>query len=394
MGGTLLGRLIGYAAALALAAYAGVAAFSGWDRLSIVDPDVRAPVGWPYDTFSARAMAGDANAAGRPKDALPYAQRALLSDPVDAGVVGLLGAAHSLAGETEAADAAFRLSAGMGWRDLATQIFWFNHGLDTGQADVAAQRLDAYLRQVLDDDRTQTMLNDMVASPEGRAAILPRLAEAPTWQRMFLAPPSTMAQQDFANRYDVVRQLRAGSLGCTAVSSFTTGLMRKGLFAQAQDVWSRECEPGNALVHDGQFLRINPDPQAHNSVFDWQVPSSGTVELLVNDFGNSGAHQLDLRVSGASPYSVLRQIVVLPAGSYRLSWAMPGTTATDLRALKVGLGCRLDQGMAQNPVPQPGGRVATQYVLDDSCQARALVFWLAPGTQVHIADVRLERVGN
>lgn len=391
MAGSLLGKVSGYAAALALAAYAGVAAFSGWDRLSIVNPDVRAPVGWPYDTFSARALAGDANAAARPKDALPLAQRALLSDPVDASTVGLLGAAHFLAGQADAADAAFRLSAGMGWRDLPTQIYWFNHGLDTGQADVAAQRLDAYLRQVQDDDRTQTMLNDMVASPEGRAAIVPRLAETPSWQRMFLSAPSTMAQDDFANRYAVLRQLRAGSLGCPAVSSFTTGLMRTGLMKEAQDIWNRECEPGNALVHDGQFVRINPDPNAHNSVFDWQVPSSGTVELLVTDLTN-GAHQLDLRVSGASPYSVLRQVVVLPAGAYRLSWAMPGTTATELRALKVGLGCTFDQGIAQDPVPQAGGRVATQYVLDDTCQARALVFWLAPGTQVHIADVRLERL--
>jgi hypothetical protein len=110
--------------------------------------------------------------------------RALLSDPVDPAVVGRLGWARMLAGDAGGAEAAFRVSGPMGWREPYTQIYWIGQGLHRGQAGLSAQRLDALLRQSPQFEGRDRLFAAITATPEGRAALAGQMGGSPAGYRL------------------------------------------------------------------------------------------------------------------------------------------------------------------------------------------------------------------
>lgn len=392
-------RLLSIAGTLVLAWYAAVAAISGADRLSTTpDSTTRGLVGWPYDTMSARMRAMDALDMNQPAEAERLAVRAVASDPMDPVAIGVLGRARQALGQHEAAEAAFRVSGNLGWRDVATQLYWIDRGLDLGDAKVAAERLDAIMRQFPDNTSRDALINDVTASVEGRTALAERFAQGAPWQAAFLLTPDDTPPDVLLQRVDVIRRAPRKTFACDRMAWLTAALAKAGLMDAAQEVWLRSCDAGTSLVHDGDFANLNLDNQSRASLFDWRVPAVGDIEMLVNEPtpATGGLRQVDVRVNGASTQPVLQQMLVLPAGLYRLSWTMPDAGDLALRSLRVSLGCTFDQGIAQLPTRQSDGkdRVGTEILLDSTCRLRPLAFWLAPSVDVHIADVKLERISN
>ncbi len=380
--------------AVLLLGYATVAAINGLGRWISDEGEPHGPPVFTYDTMAARALATRALANNAPAQALPLARMALLGDPVDAQVVGLIGRSEILLGHGAKADAAFRVSAGLGWRDTATQLYWYSRAFDLGDADMAAQRLDAVLRQDPGFLARDSSFADVTASPEGRAALAVRLAEHPFWSFTFYAPREALTPELLADRADVVRRMPKAALQCADVAPLVNRMLQANLLEEGQDLWSRACDPEPGLVHDGHFRRVDPEGKGGVTYFNWQLPASGTVELLFDEAAD-GARTLDMRVNGGISRSVLRQLTILAPGRYKLSWAMPEQGAAALAALRVGIGCTADRGVAVPAQSDPAapGRAMIETTVDDTCRARLISFWLAPGTRVHISDVRLERVG-
>jgi hypothetical protein len=74
---------------------------------------------------------------------------------------------------------------------------------------------------------------------------------------------------------------------------------------------------------------------------------------------------------------------------------MPDLHATQAAMVRVGLGCSLDRGAALPGQPLSTGRAryVRDVVLDDACQVRGLIFWIEPGVNVRLSDIRLVRTG-
>lgn len=202
-----------------VAIYLVAAVVSGLDRSSLVVPQLSGVIGWPYDTLTARRHASDALAANQPRDAEVAARRALASDPVDPSVIGLLGWSALRSGDAARAEAAFRVSGTMGWRDPYTQLFWIDRGLALGAADSAAERLDALMRQSPGLPSADPLFAAITASVEGRTALAGRLAEQPNWGPTFLQAPRTLPVEQLANRVDVIRRTPARALDCAAMGA-------------------------------------------------------------------------------------------------------------------------------------------------------------------------------
>ena len=396
-----------------LAGYALAAVVSGSGRMAAVNtggaagasaagpgssgagsPIPSALSGWPYDSMIARRRADDALAAGHGQEAQAMAARALLSDPVDPAVVGRLGWARMLAGDAGGAEAAFRVSGPMGWREPYTQIYWIGQGLHRGQAGLSAQRLDALLRQSPQFEGRDRLFAAITATPEGRAALAGQMGGQPGWIPAFLTVPSDISAQDLANRLDVVGRVRADALDCQAMGSMVNALVGAGMVAQGQAVWRKACGASDALLYDGRLARFDVTGQKGLRTFDWQVTNRGDVSLMLSPL-DGDAHELEVRVSGAVSQPVLRQAVVLAPGRYRLSWTMPDLNATQAAMVRVGLGCSLDRGAALPGQPLSTGRAryVRDVVLDDACQARGLIFWIEPGVNVRLSDIQLVRTG-
>ncbi len=399
-GGTR-GLVLRVVLAVLLLGYAVVTVVSGVGRISTLDSRVVGPMNWPYDTMAARRAADDALAAKNPRLAEAMAARALLSDPVDPAVVGRLGWARMMQGNVAGADAAFRVSATMGWRDPFTQAYWIGQSLQLGQPDMAAQRMDALLRQSPGLDARDHLFAAVGATPQGRAALARQMTSHPGWTPAFLTPPAEISAQDLANRLDVIGQVPGQALDCPAMAGMVNALVAASMVAQAEAIWRKACGASDALIYDGRFAHFDVTAQGGTRAFDWQVASRGDVSLTLTPL-DATSRELEVRVSGAISRPVLRQVLVLRPGRYRLTWTMPDLSVTQAAMVRVGLGCNLGRGAAEpgqllGEQARGGGassRYARDVVVDGACQAQGLIFWVEPGVDVRLSDVQLVRTGG
>ncbi len=375
---------------LGLIALAIAALLSGTDRQSKEFPNSPSLMGWPYDTGAARARAISAFVQSGPKSAIGLARRAILSDPISAAPISLLGRSQLQAGQLEAANNTFKVTAQLGWRDAITQIYWLDQAMQAGDMKIAAERLDALLRQNPDDENRNKFLAIVSATPEGRAALAQRLKAVPTWTDVYVRDVKDLPTEDLAQRVDVVLRTGRGVWPCSASSIITQKLIDSNMLAQAQSVWRGNCLASNSLVFDGEFDQL--DTTGTTQGFDWEFSRRGDVDIAPTT-DSAGNRRLDIEVTAPRTLPVLSQLVVLQAGTYRLTWRTPDTPANAARAIMVSLSCGFNLGDAQ-PGEADGGakdRHLKVFTVDSSCAARRLIFWLPPRTSpIHLDDVVLQ----
>ena len=166
-------------------------------------------------------------------------------------------------------------------------------------------------------------------------------------------------------------------------------LIDVGMLDQAQSLWRLNCAPSGSLVYDGGFDAF--DTLKASSAFDWQISSRGDADIAPKQ-DLDGNRSLALEVNATISLPVIRQLVVLRPGRYRLTWRTPGTTARQAQALRASLSCKPDLGRAVTGTAVPGKPETWSGELDvgGECPALSLVFWLEPRVPVQIDDVVLE----
>ncbi len=376
-------------AAIALIGYAIAALLSGTDRQSREFPSSPSVVGWPYDTGAARSRAIAAFVQVGPKSALAFASRAILSDPISAQTVSVLGRAQLYARLPLDARKTFEVTGQLGWRDSMTQIYWLDQAMQAGDIKVAAERLDAVLRQDPQEENRDRFLAVVSATPEGRAALAERLKAQPTWTDAYVNDVKDLPADQLAQRVDVVLRAGRGVWNCPSAANFTQRLIDANMLQQAQAVWHGNCGTSNSLVYDGGFDQL--DTTRATPGFDWQLSGRGDVDVRPTS-DSSGNRRLDIEVSAAQTLPVLSQLIVLTPGSYRLTWRTPDTDPRAAQALSVTLACSWDFAGAEQG--KRDGVAKDRYVqvltVDNACPAHRLTIWVAPRSQIHLDDVVLQ----
>lgn len=389
--GARFSRIGQVAAAVGLIALAIASFLSGTDRVSRDFPNSPGVVGWPYDTGAARTRAILALVQKGPASSLGYARRAILSDPISAQAVSVLGRAQLYAGQSAEAHKTFEVSGQMGWRDGMTQIYWLDQAMQAGDLKVAAERLDALLRQAPNDENRDRFLAVVSASPEGRAAIAERLKLSPAWAEPYATSLNDLPLEQVVQRVDVIRHTGRGVWSCPATEAITQKLIEAEMLDVAQSVWRQNCATSSSLVYDGSFDQL--DTTKASSGFAWQLTNSGDIDVQLASTSDGG-HKLDIDVAATRTMPILSQLIVLRPGNYRLTWRMPDTPQINSRALKVSLGCK--RNLADAVVGEPDSKVKETYSLtftvDDACTARQLIFWLAPNSPIHMDDIALQPI--
>lgn len=385
----VLGYVRKAAAGLGLLGLAVAALLSGSDRQSREFPNAPSIVGWPYDTGAARAKAAMAFVKTGPASAIGYAKRAVLSDPLSAQAVSILGRSQLYAQQFPEARTTFLVAGQLGWRDAMTQIYWLDQALQDKDYQVAAQRLDALLRQSPDDENRDRFLAVVAQTPEGRSALADRLKLSPGWAGQFAAAVRELQTEQLLQRSDIMRRTGKGVWDCTTSGRMAQRLIDLNLLDEAQAVWRLNCAPSGSLVYDGGFDAL--DTLKTSFAFDWQISNRGDADITPKQDGD-GNRSLALEVTATISLPVIRQLVVLKPGRYRLIWRTPGTTARQAQALRVSLSCKPDLGRAVTGTAVPGKPETWSGELDvgGECPALSLVFWLEPRVPVQVDDVILE----
>jgi len=318
----LFDRVRQTAAVLGLVLLAAAAVLSGSDRQSSEFPNSPSFVGWPYDTGAARASATRAFVRSGPASAIDYARRSILSDPISAQAVSILGRSELYAQRLADARAAFQVSGQLGWRDAMTQIYWLDQAMLAGDYKVASERLDALLRQFPDSEDRDRFLAVISASAEGRAALAGRLKLSPEWASRYLTDLANVPLDQLSQRVEVVQRVGPRIWTCDQVSLFVQRLIDVGALSQAQSVWRLNCNPGGSLLYDGDFSKL--DTTKPTQGFEWMLPNRGDIVVQSIEY-QPGDRLLEFKVEAAQSLPVLRQLVLLEPGRYRLTWRTPTT---------------------------------------------------------------------
>ena len=216
--------IVRFAWLFVLAALACVVTAVQIDREALRKPQMAAAVPDGLASFAAQQSAAAAVMRGDGAQALDRARRLVRKRPLPAEHLTLLAQAEALAGNETAALRAMEAAAGRGWREPFAQNAMAAAALNSGDKDIAAQRLSALWAIGFARERLGNLTRAMLATADGRAAFAQRLVAPGRWHSNFvtgaieLVPPEHLSDT-------IVRAREGGAnLDCSALKTLALGL--------------------------------------------------------------------------------------------------------------------------------------------------------------------------
>ena len=377
--------------ALVAAGYAGLSTALAFDRAAVNAPEAAVRVPEP---FQQQALASQSKAlllAGKPEQIAPLAQALVQRDPLGPQSASLLGTARLAQGDARGADMAFRLSAKLGWRDAATQVYWLQSALAGGDLNRASTRFGAIARQWPAAPAIDQLSAQFESNPRGQMLIAQQIASGANWARSYAQPQPGQPVDRLAGRAMVLISAAGlgGRLGCDAIAPMVVAITPVQP-ALASRLWSAQCPRAAAAgqVNDASFEETAE--AGGKTAFDWQFPGNGALVADVVST-NSGRHVLRARNTGAALVPLAMQRIVLAPGTYRLSWREVASTRASASQIAASLSCRPERMLASPQAGRvDGGRGVVKLDHAGTCAAPLLQLWLAPGGgEVSIDDLAL-----
>lgn len=387
-GGAAVWRRIGTGAmALVALGYAALAMGSGLDRISLDSPEFAGAVPLALANRALPALWQEALARrdGAAMDRI--ARLAVDRAPLQASSTAMYGATQQYLQRPDAADAAFRVAAQMGWRVPATQIYWLQQGLLSGDYPTAARRLDALLRLEVPTPGLPAIMQAFESNPLAAEALIAQMANRPPWLDGYIAEIGELNGERLTRRLDMVGLMVEAGIPtqCTKAGATAERMVARGHVGEARQFWALMCGGSpDSLVADGNLaqLRLNDA----GGPFRWTYLTNGDVTADLAPDGSRGGQWLVAHNDSSVGIALIRQRIVAPAGRYRLAWSSPGDAAGPV--FFPAAGCSVDDATPLRDVTQQGaGTWQATFTIDRGCDGTWLQFWLAGGGQGRLGRV-------
>jgi hypothetical protein len=344
-------------AAVAVAGLAAAALTNGASRvLAPVAPSVALMLN--RGNSDAALVLAQQQLAINPAAAEETVRRTIAGDPYNVAALRTLGVIESSRGRPAEAYRAMRLAGDFSWRDGAAESWLMQYAISHGDLRDAVARADSLLRRAEDPDQSPVigMLAAAVQlAPPIVEPLAQRLAIMPLWRDRFLVRLGTTPGLEAGARA-LLRRLRAGPTPPTApeAAALVYNEVGRHEYAQALSDW-RELAPegrpsGQAAIRDGGFRR-EPD----GSPFMWTLTAGAGADqerTPVRGLG-AGAYALNVRYDGYSTPDLASQIIVLPPGTYVLSWR-ERVDEGDAHTLGWGVTCAVHDILIAQAPPEAG----------------------------------------
>ena len=368
-------------ARIALAAgalvFAGLALASGLDRMSATRPELARLVPTMFASEAHAARVPSLLRAGQADASVEAARAALAADPLDMGDAGRLGAVALLTGERDLADRAFSTALRLGWRDPATQAWFFAGDMRVRDYAAAAQRLDVLMRTDARFPGGDALLAELEARPEARGALAEVLERGPAWWADYLRPEGRLASEALVRRAAFLASAAAPQVGCDGAAAIAGELVESGERRAAERLWATQCPTQRIAggIADTTFAGLRSETA---SPFGWRRVRSGDAAVRVD-----GA---SLTLANRAPASKLALVQRVAFGPSEVRVRVNGDAKGD-RALLVSLDCddtpRLPGRVRGDALA--GGQVLT---VPADCPDQLLGLWVRGRSE----GVRLERI--
>ena len=319
------------------------------------------------------------------------------ADPIDPVSSALLGSARLGLGDTRGAETAFRIAGQMGWRVPLTQAYWMSRATAMRDYPVAAMRLDALLRQHPWMLGNTALMASLESRSAGRTALADRLAARPSWLVPYASEITDQPLSTIIDRAIVLSDLaqRGINLGCDAIAPPVNRLSEAGRFAEARKLWRAHCpEAGAALLGDPDLAHLRTS--GARSYFEWEMIGSADVGMVILPskaaVRESSAQTLEVHNSSQFSRQVLRQMIMVPRGTYQLSWQAIGEDGKSSPQITASSTCNSELSDKLSAITDAGnGRQQAVLRIGKDCSGTWLAFSVLPGGgNVRLGTIRLE----
>lgn len=259
-----------------------------------------------------------------------WARRALRSRPIDNSALFWLGVVAQKKGENEKAAKLMRIAGERTWRNVGNQLWLFEDDSRHAKFADALAHADAMIR-VVPASNTQFFpaLAAFTTDPRGLRAVADFLInDPPAWRTWFLSSLSTQLYNK-AHLDQLYALLRDSQRPPTEpeLNAYLRRLIRDGRFQFAHDIW-RGGLPPKQRADRGLLFNGNFEFPVDTFPFNWVLYQALGADIAVVPSAGSGGRALEVQFSGTRvDFANVEQLVLLPAGRYRLS----GRVKADLR---------------------------------------------------------------
>jgi hypothetical protein len=274
-----------------------------------------------------------------------FARRALHANPLDVRALFYLGFVAEQKGDKARADKLAQLAGARSWRDLPTQLWLFQRAIRRRDFATALAHFDALYRVNFLNGamigRLFPVLADFTLDPKAFAAMRDALATAPEWRPWYLHNLSLrLANIDRLGQLYESLDKSAKPPTRDEIRPFLKRLIDAGRYQEAHDRWRHLLlAPQRAklpLLYDGDFER-----PPHRLFFDWSLTTVLGADPRIVPLAGNTDHALRIQFSGArvGAPSLASQLLMLPAGSYRLSGSVKADDLETARGLRWRIVC-------------------------------------------------------
>jgi len=263
------------------------------------------------------------------------AKRAIVSSPLNATAYRLLG---ELAGKPEDARALMQAAVDRSRRETIALFWLMNDAFVREDYKTVIDHADTLLRS-----RPQLAayvmryLGEVAADDEGRKFLVARLMDKPRWLGAFFAwlPRSV---KDGRTPLRVMLDLKqvGQDVSNKDLQPYLDFMISKGLVDAAYNAWL-QMQPVASLEKLGLVTNAGFEQEPSGLPFDWRIAKGLNAVAEIAPVGGGRALHIAFGV-GHVKFPVVSQILVMPAGHYRLEGTMRGELKAK-RGLRWEIGC-------------------------------------------------------
>lgn len=300
-------------------------------------------------------------------EAEALARRALRRSPVSAAGARMIATARDLAGDPAAARRLMAYSESLSQRDLPTQLWLIQ---DAVQRNDVAQALHHYDVALRSSDVSKVILFPVLVRALNQPAVVAGLVDTivrrPAWAVGFLDQASRDAQ-DMAGLAALIGGLgrRGYAVPDAVLAEASARMADAGRFDAAWHVHAAgDPHAARVMIEDPDFTRIGEA----TGPFGWTAIPGNGLSIEPRQYGAQNA--LAYRAATGASGTVARQLLMLPAGGFRLSGMAPdraeGSPPAMVRLTCAGSGVPLASVAANRTV------FAGSFVVPSGCAAQWL----------------------
>lgn len=361
--------LLSIGCAVALAWLVGVRGYA--DYLARVMPE-RAHWLNPHQPVAALALAERALRERRHDEADALASMALATDPLDGRALRVLGAVAELNSDRPRALQLMQIAARRAPRDAPAQFWLAINALADRDLSGAIERLDRLLR--FEPGALQNafpVLATIATNRVGARALAPFLVRSPNWRAEFMSHVIQQAPdvRDLLHLAAAIDK-SGGQLTPVEFDLYQGRLITAGDWERLRQLAGPEIG-----VHDGGF-----DGSGRAPLTGWQIETVPGADTLIRD------SRLQISFYGRRvPYRAVSQMLLLPAGHYRLQGQVKLENLDAAQGMRWGLWCHNDREPLVATTPMRGTRDWSAFAVDVQVPSECPAQWLRLELHARIA---------